>query len=349
MHERSKWWSMISSEVQRTLVKSPPELWAEISDPEALARHLGEFGEIRITRVQPEQKVEWEAAEASGSIVIKPSGWGTKVKLTVSRELGEPEAGGEAEQPQAGELPAIDDAADETAAEEAPVAEAGESHGTLGDLGVDESVAEQPIPILATGDEAHETESSDASDGLPDELAGSLGEAPEESDLQQERDPEPQRRRGFFARLFGRKRTSHAGEGDDIEEQNVSITSLDGSEPAREVELEDDDCDEPEVAATEIAAETEYSAALAPDRVAAIEVEADLGLDVEPATGAASDTTDTPQADGTSEHPAPAGDAASLAAELEQAEEDAVEQVEAVLTGVLDRLGAAHHRPFSRA
>ncbi|HTA06509.1 MAG TPA: hypothetical protein VK774_09115, partial [Solirubrobacteraceae bacterium] len=78
---------MIRSEVQRTLVKSPPELWAEISDPEALARHLGEFGEIRITRVQPEQKIEWEAAEASGSVIIKPSGWGTKVKLTVEREL----------------------------------------------------------------------------------------------------------------------------------------------------------------------------------------------------------------------------------------------------------------------
>ena len=52
---------MISSEVQRTLVKSPPELWAELSDPDALARHLGELGEIRITRVEPEEKVEWEA------------------------------------------------------------------------------------------------------------------------------------------------------------------------------------------------------------------------------------------------------------------------------------------------
>ena len=53
---------MISSEVQRTLVKSPPELWAELSDPDALARHLSELGEIRITRVEPEEKVEWEAA-----------------------------------------------------------------------------------------------------------------------------------------------------------------------------------------------------------------------------------------------------------------------------------------------
>ena len=46
---------MISSEVQRTLVKSPPELWAELSDPAALARHLGELGEIRITRTEPEK------------------------------------------------------------------------------------------------------------------------------------------------------------------------------------------------------------------------------------------------------------------------------------------------------
>ena len=52
---------MISSEVQRTLVKSPPELWAELSDPAALARHLGELGEIRITRTEPEKIVEWEA------------------------------------------------------------------------------------------------------------------------------------------------------------------------------------------------------------------------------------------------------------------------------------------------
>ena len=35
--------------------------------------------------------------------------------------------------------------------------------------------------------------------------------------------------------------------------------------------------------------------------------------------------------------------------ELRIAEETAAEQVQAVLTSVLDRLGAAHHRPFSRA
>src|SRR5580692_3745323 len=78
---------MISSEVQRTLVKSPPELWAELSDPVSLARHLGELGEIRITRVEPEKTVEWEAADATGKVLLKASGWGTKVTLTVAREL----------------------------------------------------------------------------------------------------------------------------------------------------------------------------------------------------------------------------------------------------------------------
>jgi hypothetical protein len=40
--------------------------------------------------------------------------------------------------------------------------------------------------------------------------------------------------------------------------------------------------------------------------------------------------------------------APDLSAELKAAEEVAAEQVTAVLTAVLDRLGSAHHRPFSR-
>ena len=32
--------------VNRTLVKSPPELWNEVSELESLAQHLGEFGQI---------------------------------------------------------------------------------------------------------------------------------------------------------------------------------------------------------------------------------------------------------------------------------------------------------------
>jgi hypothetical protein len=70
-------------EAKRTLVKSPPELWAEVSDVAALAKHLGEFGEIRITRTEPETVVEWEGDRGSGTVRLEPSGWGTKVMLTV--------------------------------------------------------------------------------------------------------------------------------------------------------------------------------------------------------------------------------------------------------------------------
>lgn len=75
---------MVIAEAQRTLVKSPPELWSELSDPTALARHLGELGEIRIVRTDPEQSVEWEAQDTRGKVEIQPAGWGTKVTLSVT-------------------------------------------------------------------------------------------------------------------------------------------------------------------------------------------------------------------------------------------------------------------------
>ena len=66
----------------RTLVKSPPELWAECSDASSLARHLDQFGEIKITRLDPENTVAWEGERARGTVRIEPAGWGTKVILT---------------------------------------------------------------------------------------------------------------------------------------------------------------------------------------------------------------------------------------------------------------------------
>lgn len=77
-------------EVQRTLVKSPPELWAALSDPGALAEHLGEFGEIRITRTEPETTVAWEGELASGTVALEASGWGTKVTLAAEPALVAP-------------------------------------------------------------------------------------------------------------------------------------------------------------------------------------------------------------------------------------------------------------------
>jgi hypothetical protein len=71
---------------QRTLVKSPPELWSLVSDQDALARHLEGFGEIRISRLEPENTVVWEGDRARGTVCLEPAGWGTKVTLTAEEQ-----------------------------------------------------------------------------------------------------------------------------------------------------------------------------------------------------------------------------------------------------------------------
>jgi hypothetical protein len=330
---------MISSEVQRTLVKSPPELWAEISDPEALARHLGEFGEIRITRVQPEQKVEWEAPDASGSIVIKPSGWGTKVKLTVTRELGEPGTSAEpdaANEPEQASEPAqgttIEPAQDadgatalelETEAEGEP-----EPH--------DEFEAVEPQGPVAASLPLDELEGRSESDPSPETAV--------ESDPQPQEPEQPERRPGFFARLFGRRRGARA-----------ATYEPDLHTP----EIAKDEYSDPAPAADDLTASDETLTLAA--EVAIVEAELDAEpaqtpaivrspVSITPATPAAanaSEAADRPEPNDTSEHPSSSD--AGVAAEVEQTEAAAEEQVTAVLTGVLDRLGAAHHRPFSRA
>jgi hypothetical protein len=70
-------------EAARRLVKSAPELWAVCSEAPLLARHLARFGEITITRLEPENTVAWEGETASGTVSIEPAGWGTRVTLTV--------------------------------------------------------------------------------------------------------------------------------------------------------------------------------------------------------------------------------------------------------------------------
>jgi hypothetical protein len=72
----------------RTLVKSPPELWAECSNADALTRHLDGFGDIKITRLEPETAVAWEGEQVRGTVRLEPSGWGTKVTLTAVAEGG---------------------------------------------------------------------------------------------------------------------------------------------------------------------------------------------------------------------------------------------------------------------
>jgi hypothetical protein len=204
---------MVSSEVQRTLVKSPPELWAELSDPATLARHLGELGEIRITHTEPEKTVEWEAADTTGKVTLAPSGWGTKVTLSVNRESAEPAAP---------EPPIVD----EPEPEPEPLA-----------------VEEEPKPAM---------------------------EAKPKTSIAEE----PQPRKGFFSRIFRRRRADQAPPQPPVDPEPEPAVA---PEPPEEVQTPD------------------------------------------------------------------------IAAELKAAEEVAEEEVSAVLTAVLDRLGAAHHRPFSRA
>lgn len=83
-------------EAARTVVKSPPEVWAEVSDPDSLARHLGGVGEIRITRLEPESTVAWEGTRIRGTVDLAPAGWGTKVTVSAEQLAEEPQAGASA-------------------------------------------------------------------------------------------------------------------------------------------------------------------------------------------------------------------------------------------------------------
>jgi hypothetical protein len=263
---------MISSEVQRTLVKSPPELWAELSDPDALARHLSELGDVRIVRAEPEKTVEWAAENTAGTVSIQPSGWGTKVTLSVTRQI----------------------------AERAPAAESPPE--TMSEPDATPKAAAEPEP-----------EPEPASRGAP-EPASTMEAEPVDVAEPTEPDPkvESQPRRGFFARLFGRHRRAEPPE---IAEEPASA--------------------EPPARPDAFAAVREV---LAPETFAA----------EHPFAAPSPETTPAPEAPA-SEQETAAGQMSDLSAELMAAEEAGTEEVTAVLTAVLDRLGAAHHRPFSRA
>jgi N-acetyl-anhydromuramyl-L-alanine amidase AmpD len=64
-------------ELERTLVKSPPELWDEIASEEALGRWLGE---VRLSALDPPSRIEWSTEAARGVIELEASGWGTRVR-----------------------------------------------------------------------------------------------------------------------------------------------------------------------------------------------------------------------------------------------------------------------------
>jgi hypothetical protein len=266
----------VSTEVQRTLVKSPPELWAELSSPEALARHLGELGDIRITQVEPETKVEWESDGATGVVQLKPSGWGTKVTLSVTRNPPVTEEPSEAEPTAETGPESVGEPESKPTPEPEPEAAA---------------VVEPDLPPPAAEPEPMEEQ---------DSIAIVEQDAEDERQAIVSADPGADPKLGFFARLFHRRRRKLA----------------------KGVERE-----------------PETAVATKPEPIAVVGPEVEPEPERELVALAAPEPT----------YPAPPVEPAiDLASELESVEAQMSEETTELLTGVLDRLGAAHHRPFSR-
>jgi hypothetical protein len=78
----------------RTLVKSPPELWELLDQPERMqglmSSLLGRATEIKVFKREPETNLGWEAREGGYTawieVELSESGWGTSV--VVSAENG---------------------------------------------------------------------------------------------------------------------------------------------------------------------------------------------------------------------------------------------------------------------
>ncbi|HUH82073.1 MAG TPA: hypothetical protein VLZ06_12180 [Solirubrobacteraceae bacterium] len=355
---------MGTTEVQRTLVKSPPELWAELSDQDALARHLSELGEIRITSTVTETAVYWEGPDTTGSAHITQAGWGTKVTLTATPAAVAPGAAAAEDAPavvsaaSAAHDPPADPPTPLTAAAQRAVAEP--SAGAEATNPVDDAGA-------ATGvepdcDRPGAAEGDGSQPGTPEHEAGEPS-APEhqaseppaaetvaaEPGLPEPTGAEPeQTRRGFFSRLLGRR---------------FRERDHDGRPPVAR--------SEPPVAEPPLAEPpvTEPPVTEPPRNVEAVQTSA---LDALQARFAARPYTPPVPPEPPNAPPEPANarpepaqpplpePAAepSLSSQLRCAEEVAPEKVRAtptedqikeILSGVLDRLGSAHHRPFSRA
>jgi hypothetical protein len=76
---------MPTIELERTLVKSPPELWEELASDPGLSRWLGE---VRVSSASPPTRLEWNGRGARGVILLEPSGWGTKVRAHAETGAG---------------------------------------------------------------------------------------------------------------------------------------------------------------------------------------------------------------------------------------------------------------------
>ena len=169
---------------KRTLVKSPPELWEELSEVEGLMKHLSAFGEIKITKLEPEHTVAWEGEHGSGTVSIEPSGWGTKV--TFHAEL--PEAAENEPESVTAEPEPVTAEPEPVTAEPEPVTAEPESVTAEPEVAEPEPVAAEPEPVE------------------PEPAPDAVAIEPEPAAIIETPEP-PRRRRGFFGWLF-RTRTA---------------------------------------------------------------------------------------------------------------------------------------------
>jgi hypothetical protein len=83
---------------ERTLVKSQPELWQVLDQPERLqgwsSGLLGHAAEVAVTERDPENKLAWEASAAAEAasieVALEQDGWGTNVSISAEREGATP-------------------------------------------------------------------------------------------------------------------------------------------------------------------------------------------------------------------------------------------------------------------
>ncbi|MGH2978015.1 MAG: hypothetical protein ACRDLQ_00070 [Solirubrobacterales bacterium] len=67
---------MAAIQLERTLVKSPPEIWDEIMEG-GLSRCLGE---VEVKAATAPARLEWSRGSAAGVVELVASGWGTRVR-----------------------------------------------------------------------------------------------------------------------------------------------------------------------------------------------------------------------------------------------------------------------------
>ena len=240
----------------RTIVKSPPELWAECSVAASLARHLGEYGEIKITRLEPETTVAWEGEHASGTVRLEPAGWGTQVTLTASVPAPEP------------------DVAD-VAAPELLVGDPGPLVAEPSDVAEPEPLVAEPEPVVAEPEPLVVE---------PEPLVAERDE-PEVEEPEVDVDPSDEQlpRWQLFARLWSKlgRKPSPADEEDDEEVQEFVAEAAAAEEPFVEEHFAAEFAAE-EFAAEEFAAEGFAADEFVADEFAAEELGATQAVGGEP-------------------------------------------------------------------